>query len=248
MRIKLTTVLTVLMLFLSACSTGDAPQGQVQVVPTSETLQGAVDITFPMSGSIIYAETIILQGTASDIPEEGFQIQLITPDDSIISEATIQPDDDGNWFVEIVHEYTGDPSEVTIIAKPSASGSTFDYDIESILLAILDNRPDGVFGSIISPTEGTVIGGDFMLVSGRASGLFENMFSLILENTEGEVITEIGVSLNNPNFIDDMHWEAELPRNDFIGNSVIRIVYQDMESGEMVEMDAVTVVVSAVAG
>lgn len=248
MNYKMTAMMLVLFLFLTACSSGEAPQGQIEVVPTSETLQGAVDITFPMSGSIIYAETIILQGTASDIPEVGFQVQLITPDDSIISESTIQPDNDGNWFVEIVHEYNGDPTEVTILAKPSASDSTLDYDIESILLSTLDNRPDGVFGSIISPTEGTAIGGDFMLISGRASGLFENMFGVILENTEGEIITEIGVSLNNPNFIDDMHWEVELPRNDFIGNGIIRIVYQDMESGEMVEMDAITVVVSAVAG
>lgn len=242
------SLIVLLIAVLSACSTSDAPQGQAQVVPTSETLQGAVNITFPMSGSIIYAETIILQGTASDIPVEGFQIQLITPDDSIISEATVQADDDGSWSIEIVHEYTGDPTEVTILARPTASDSTLDYDIVSILLATLDNRPDGVFGSILSPAEGTAIGGDFMLISGRASGLFENMFALILENTEGELITEIPVSLNNPNFIDDMLWEAELPRNDFIGNGTLRIVYQDMESGDIVEMDSINIVVSSVAG
>ncbi len=243
------TILVFIMLFtVSACSTGDTAPGQVEIVPTTETLEGTVEIEFPMSGAIIYAETLFIHGTSSDIPEAGFQIQLLNPDDSIISEADIQPEENGSWSIEIVHEYSGDPTEVTVIAKPSSSDSSLDYDIESILLSTLENRPEGVFGSILSPADDSAVGGDFILISGRASGLFENMFGLILENSEGEIITEMGISLNNPNFIDDMLWEAELPRNDFIGNATIRIVYQDMESGEMVEMDSVDVVVSAVAG
>ena len=220
----------------------------MQVVPTELTLQGSVDITFPMSGAIIYAETIILQGMASEVPGDGFDIQLITPDDSIVAEASIQPEDDGRWFVEIVHEYTGDPTEVTIVAKATDSDLALDYDIVSILLTARDNRPQGIFGSILSPSDGTSVGGDFIPVSGRGSGFFEGTFILRLENSDGDIITEMPVMINNPNLIDDMLWEAELPRNDFIGNGKIVMIDEDEESGEDIVIDNVDVVVSAVAG
>jgi hypothetical protein len=54
--------------------------------------------------------------------------------------------------------------------------------------------------------------------------------------------------MNNPYFIDEMIWEAELARNDFVGNAVLRAYYQDAENGEEVEFARVNVVVSSLAG
>jgi len=243
---NITTILTLMLVFLlAACSPSEtSPEEEI---PATETLEGAVEITFPQSGSIIYAESLRLEGTATNVPEEGFQIQLISPELEVIAEATIQPEN-GTWFTEIVHGFTGDPTEITIIAKNTNPDSILDYDIEIIVLSNVENRPDGVFGSILSPTEGITVGGDSILISGRGSGFFENTFVLRLENTEGEIITEMPVTINNPNFIDDMVWEAEIVRNDFIGNGTIRMVYQDAESGETIEVDFVNVVVSSVAG
>lgn len=245
---KIVAILITMMLVLAACSSTEAPQGQVQVIPTEPTLEGSVDITFPMSGSIIYAETIVLEGTSSGIPDSGFYVQLLAPDDSRIAEATVQPEDDGSWAVEIVHQYTGDPTEVTILASTSPEPDGLDYDIESIALAKLENRPEGVFGTILFPEEGTSAGGDFIEIIGRGSGFFENSFALQLVNTEDEVVSELPVMMKNPNFVDDMLWEAEFPRNDYIGNATLRMAYQDMESGETIIIDSINLVVSAVAG
>lgn len=246
MRIKLIASVTFLAMFIMACTPSDT-DSNATIEPTQATLEGSVDITFPPSGSIIYAETIFLSGTAENIPEEGFQIQLIAPDDSIIAEASVQPDND-EWGIELVHNYTGDPSEVNIVAKSVDATLTLAYDIESILLSTMENRPDGTFGTINSPTDGVSVGGDSLLVSGHGSGFFENTFVLILETRDGELITEIPVTLSNPNFVDDMPWQAEISRGDFIGNARIRMVYQDMESGDMITVDSVDIVVSTVAG
>lgn len=240
-------ILVILMLLVFVACTPSDTENNATLEATQATLQGTVDIMSPLSGAIIYAETIFLSGTATDVPDEGFQIQLIAPDDSVVAEATVQPTD-GQWAVDIVHNYTGDPTEVNIVAKSVDSTNTLTYDIESIVLSTLENRPEGTFGEITSPTDGTSIGGDSLLVSGRGSGFFENNFVLILEAPDGEVIEEIPVTLNNPNFVDDMLWEAEIPRGDFVGNAVIRMVYQDMESGDMITIDSVDVIVSTVAG
>lgn len=246
MRIKLIIGLAFVAMIMVACTPSDADDSAT-IDPTQTVLQGNIDITSPPSGAIIYGETIYLSGTASDIPDEGFQIQLLAPDDSVVAEATVQPTD-GDWSVEIVHNYTGNPTEVSIVAKSVDTANTLTYDIESIVLSTLENRPEGTFGEITSPTDGTSIGGDSLLVSGRGSGFFENNFVLILEAPNGEVIEEVPVTLNNPNFVDDIPWEAEIPRGDFVGNAVIRMVYQDMESGDVITIDSVDVIVSTVAG
>ncbi|MGB7341913.1 MAG: hypothetical protein WBC91_23650 [Phototrophicaceae bacterium] len=241
MRLKL--ILITLIISLVACTSNEAPDD----APTQEMLQGSVDVTSPVSGSIIYSESVLVRGTASNISEEGFLLEMVAPDDTILGAATVLANDDGTWSVELVHTYAGDPTEVTLVAKSSAD-STLDYDIESIALATLDNRPEGVFGSITSPQDGAQVGGDSILITGRGSGFFENTFGLALVNTEGEVVQEIPVTLDNPNFIDDMIWEVEMLREDFIGNATLQMQYQDMESGDTIILDEVDVVVSAVAG
>ncbi|GAB5490663.1 MAG: hypothetical protein Phog2KO_08780 [Phototrophicaceae bacterium] len=247
MRFKLLFSIIFSLMVAIACTPSETDDS-VTLAPTQAILEGSVDIMFPPSGAVIYAEVIYLSGTASDIPAEGFQIQLIAPDDSIIAEATVPHPETEEWSISIVHNYAGDPSEINIVAKSVDSSNTLSYDIESIILATMDNRPDGTFGEITSPDEGTSIGGDSLLVSGHGSGFFENTFSLILETLDGEIIEEIPVTLNNPNFVDDMPWQAEIPRGDFIGNARIRMAYQDMESGDTITLDSIDIVVSTVAG
>lgn len=242
---KIRLLLVFMLLFIAACT--PTPENNVTVTPSSEPLIGSVDITFPMSGAIIYSEVLYISGTASNVPSEGFQIELIAPDDSVIVETTIQPTDNA-WVTEIVHEYTGDPTEMTVVAKSLNDNNPLDYDIESIVLSTLEQRPDGQFGSILSPTEGTTVGGDSILISGRGSGLFENTFVLAIESADGERVVEMPFTLENPYFIDDVLWEAELPRNDYIGNASLIMFYQDAQDGNEVILDSIDIVISSVAG
>ncbi|MEM9952679.1 MAG: hypothetical protein AAF846_13820 [Chloroflexota bacterium] len=245
MRLKFGLLLTIIVSLVVACSPAN---DSAPTATTQPTLQGSVDITSPASGSIIYSESIFVAGTSGNVGEDGFQIRVIAPDDSVLAEANIQPSEDDTWFVELVHEYTGDPTEVTLVATGTLPDNPLDYDIESIALAPLDLRPDGTFGNITSPEDGVQVGGDSILIAGRGSGFFENTFGLSLVDAEGDTIVEIPVTLNNPNFIDDVLWEAELPREGFLGNATIRMTYQDMESGDIITLDEVEVVVGAAAG
>ena len=141
------------------------------------------------------------------------------------------------------------PSEATIIAKGIPADNPADYDIVSIAISSPANRPEGVFGSILAPNAGDTVGGDSNYVSGRGSGFFENTFTLVLETADdAELISSMLVTMHNPYFMDDMIWETELPRNDFVGNAVIRAFYTDAEIGAEVEIARVAVVVSTVAG
>lgn len=240
-----------LIFLLAACAptpTQSPEGGIVTLAPSTSQLQGNVDIVYPISGSIIYSEALYLQGTAENTPADGFMLQVIAPDDTVLAQSIVVPQE-GQWSVELPHNYTGDPSEATIIAKAIPSDILGDYDIVSILISSADNRPEGVFGSVITPTEGETVGGDSIFVSGRGSGFFENTFVLVLETADdAEEISTVIVTMHNPYFMDDMIWEAELPRNEFTGNAVIRAYYTSAESGEEIEIFRVAVVVSSVAG
>lgn len=237
------------LVFATFIAIGCSPAGtedDVTSVPPTEALAGFVDITFPPSGAIIYAETILIEGTATDVPAEGFEIALIAPDDSVVASAPVMPDGD-TWSVELVHDYAGDPTEITVMARP-AGGSTADYDLETLLLSRLDLRPEGVFGSISVPQDGGSIGGDTLPIAGRGSGFFEGTFILILEAEDSTLISETVVTMRNPYFVDDLPWEAEIPRNDYVGAATLRMVYQDAATGDMITVDSIDITVTEVAG
>ena len=138
MSIRLFYVLLLVLSFTACIASSE--QDNATGTSSPEPLIGTVDITFPMSGAIIYSETLYLSGTANNIPSEGFRIELIAPDESVIAATLVQTDSD-TWVTEIVHEYSGDPTEVTIVAKGLDENSPLDYDIESILLSSLAQRP-----------------------------------------------------------------------------------------------------------
>jgi hypothetical protein len=235
-----------ILVLISACA--PPPQGEFTLVPTLPSLQGDVDITYPISGSIIYAESLFLQGTASNIPVEGFKIQVIAPDDSILAETIAQPEGD-SWQVELLHKYTGEPIETVIIARSLNNAIPEDYDIESIVISSLEYRPEGVFGSIIVPTPNLTVGGDQIQVVGRGSGFFEGTFMLALEEADdGTEISQVIVTMLNPYYIDDMIWEADVPTNDFTGYAVLRMYYQDAATGETIDVARVELVISSIAG
>ncbi|MGJ3237533.1 MAG: hypothetical protein ACFE0Q_02395 [Anaerolineae bacterium] len=252
MKFRITYLMILVLGILIACT----PDTTSTEIPTDDNgganeadLQGSVDITYPMNSAIIYSETLFVEGTSSDIPEEGFQIQVVSAEDALIAEATVLPNDDGQWVLELVPEYEGDPVEVTIAAASPTLPDAPAYDVASVVLATLDSRPqEGAFGEITTPTDGDQVGGDTILVSGRGSGLFENGFVLVLADSDGETIVETPVTIYNPYFVDDVLWEAELPREDFIGNGTIRMDYIDAATGDVIILDEVDVTVSSAAG
>lgn len=235
-----------ILITLVACA--PVQEGAVTIMPTQASLEGNVNITHPISGSIIYTESLFLQGTASNIPAEGFRIQLIAPDDSILAETIVQSEGE-TWQVEIVHEYNGEPIETIIIARSLDNAVLEDYDIESIVISSSEYRPEGTFGAIITPTSNTTVGGDQIPIIGRGSGFFEGTFILALEEADdGAEISQLVVTMFNPYFLDDMIWEVDLPTNGFTGHAVLRMFYHDAATGATIDIERIELVVSSIAG
>jgi len=224
-----------LLLLLSACS----PSALLPTPsPTPPALEGSVDILYPQDGSIIYSEALTLSGTAS---ASNFALKLVAPDEQVIAETTIQTQGD-EWTVELIHNYAGEPIEVNILAVPVDATITTEYDIATILLAPLESRPEGTFGSITMPTEGDTVGGEMIQVSGMASGFAENTLSIALIGSDGTTVDSKNIALHNPYQIDDMPWTAELATNGYTGSAEIRIA-----DGQNI-ISSITVTITAEAG
>lgn len=229
-------------LLLVGCTAAQQPTDISVTAPS--TAQGMVNISSPLTGSSIFAEALYVAGTADNLPQNRFQLRVISVDEELIAETMVMVTD-GAWNVEIVHEYSGEPTEALIIAQ-SESGA--EYDAESVLIASTENRPEGTFGAILSPQEDMVVGGDQIEVTGTGSGLFENTLILQLLEPDGTMITETIVTIENPYFIDERVWVADLETAGHTGPAIVRISYQDAASGESIILDEEEIMVSEVAG
>lgn len=231
--------------FVVACTPSDTAPATTPI-PTAVPLQGQVSITSPTNGSVLYSEVIYLNGTASDLADGPFQLVVVGVEDDVIAETTIQPED-GTWTTELIHGYTGDPAEVTILARSADTTIAGDYDIVSVILSSLENRPEGTFGRITSPQEGGVIGGDSALIFGTASGIPDNILTLTLESSEGDLISEREITLPSPYPIDDVAWTAELDTNGFTGAATLTVAYVS-EDGTNEMLDSIRLNISSIAG
>jgi hypothetical protein len=232
-----------LLCLLTAChptfSSGPTP------TPTIPSLTGVVDIVYPLDGSVIYSEVLHLSGTASSTPN--FLLRLVGPDDTTISEATVQVQG-SNWEVELAHGYDGEPIEVTVLALPTDARTSGDYDIATIALSSINNRQPDIFGSITAPLGDGTVGGEIIPVSGTASGLPENTLSVALIGADGTVIDSQNVVVVNPYFIDDMPWAVDLSTNGYTGLARIRASSQNPADGSEIILGSVNVTVTAEAG
>jgi hypothetical protein len=233
----LTVIIT---LTLVACG-DDNPEGFQEPTTTTEPGASSVDILLPQTSTIVYAESIQISGRLADSPQQ-FSIRLITPDGQTIAEAQVdaQP---GNWQLEVVHGYSGDPSEIEIQAV-AANGEI--YDRESILLSSITHRPEGAFVSIIVPLDGDTVGGDLILVEGRASGIESDSMTIELIDSNNSIVDSQVVTLNNPAVIDEVPWSAELNRGQTTGSALLRI--SGIQDGAITEFDQIAVVLSEAAG
>jgi len=235
----------VVIALLSAVLVGCAPAAPpADFTAEPDTPRGAVTIISPLTGSTIYAEALFVTGTAQDVPENRFRLRVVTADDVVLAQPTVTVEE-GMWSVEIVHEYDGVPTEALLIAENAAGG---EYDVESVVIASMDNRPEGTFGAILSPQEGMVVGGDQIEVTGTGSGLFENTLLLQLREPDGAVISETVVTVANPYFVDEIVWIADLETNGHTGPAIVHIGYEDAATGERITLDEEEIMVSEVAG
>lgn len=232
----------------AACSPNPPAATATPLLPP--TLSGTVEISIPQAASVIYAEALYLAGTAENIPNQQFKIKLLDPEGLALTQVDVAVQEDGKWQVELVHGYTGDPTEITIAALPSYTDAPADtlYAERSVLLAGHSARPEGTFGSITAPLANDTIGGDFIQVSGTVSGVFENTFTVELRAEDGAVIDQKLVTATNPYFIDEVPWTAELLTSAYTGPATIRAYALSARDGSEIPLADVSIILSRTAG
>lgn len=201
-------------IIISGC--GGIEPSSTPVPATLQAPEPMVHIRFPAAGAVIYAESIRVSGLAT---VEEFQLTLVDQDDTIFAETTITPAmPGGDWVIILDHGYTGEPMEMLLRAETIAGDF---YAATAIVLADARSRPDGPFGSIIFPLDGTDMGGDFIVVEGTASGIADNQFMVTLTAADGAVLDSQTVAVVNPYGIDEMLWRVELSTQLLLGPATI---------------------------
>lgn len=225
---------------LAACSPSTA-------APTATPApSGSVTINHPGEATTIYAELFYAQGVASEVST--FTLDIVDADDVVIQSVPVVVGEGGAWTVEIPHGYTGEPAEVTVIARPSDAESTHVFASTTVILAGIAYRPDGSFAAITSPPTGQQVGGEAIPVSGTASGLFENTLLVGLYDADGEQISMVIVTLTNPYFVDNAAWSAALPTNGYLGSAQIRAFYNEPRDGKETVLAQIDVEIGEPAG
>lgn len=219
--------LITLVMLLTAC--GGSPQAAASVTLTS-----------PADSAVIYSSALYAAGTAQGVNE--FLLRLTNPEGSTVAETLVKPGDEGIWSVELVHGHTGDPSEITVSALAVGSAEAEPFASVRVLLAGIEHRPEGVFGDVLFPTEGAEVGGDFVRVEGRASGVLTGQFTVDLIDSFGAALASETVTISDPFAINDTPWSVELAPGEFTGSAVIQVTFADDF------IVRVPVVVSAAAG
>jgi hypothetical protein len=230
-------LLILLMIALAGCSVGAAP--------TPTPLPGSVTIRHPQSGAFLYAPTLYFYGSGENLTGNQFRLTAVTASDETIVDTVITVEN-GTWSYEIANPNVGDPIEVAINALPAAGGA--ELDSVSVVLATEAQRPEGVFGTIISPIEGETVGGESIPVSGTASGLFEGTMNLGLETPDGEEFSGIVITVENPGMMDEVPWQADLATNDYRGPAVLRAYYHSAKDGTVMTLATVPITISEAAG
>lgn len=225
MRQHLRLMLLIWPLVLTACAG-----------PASSPLDGRVTLTGPPDGAVIYASALRVSGTLADVDEKVLLVRLSDPDATVISEASVNAEA-GDWAIELVHDYSGEPVEVLVEVLPADAPDAGVMAAASILMAGLEHRPDGAFGDVIFPNQGTAVGGDQIVVTGRASGLPDQTFTVELVASDGTVLDSQTVTLAGPFALDDLPWQVDLSLTDYTGNAVVTVRFSD----ELTETIAVLV-------
>jgi len=217
----------VLLLFsLAACGRAATPP-LLELSPAPPT--EPVRIDYPPTGAVIYADTIPLAGWAA-IPD--FTIELVDLDEHVVAQVAVTGAD-AAWTVELVHGYTGAPTEMLLRATPIVSAEPpIYYTMVTIALAGSAARPAETFGTITFPAEGTSLGGDFIPVTGIASGAPDNTFWVILTTADGAVVDRREVTFYNPQSVDAMPWTTELTTGGYIGPATITAYFTSPEDDQ----------------
>lgn len=92
------------------------------------------------------------------------------------------------------------------------------------------------------------MGGEVIPISGTASGLFENTLNVDLETLDGNVISGLVLTIENPGMMDEVPWQTDIATNDYRGPAVVHAYYHSARDGSVVTFSKVSITVGDAAG
>ncbi|MCU0480879.1 MAG: hypothetical protein MUE54_06665 [Anaerolineae bacterium] len=216
-------------------------EGFLPATATSHPTAGEIMVLSPSAGDTLYAELIYIAGDIQTAPQT-LRAQIRDIDESILITAPIMTQF-GAWAIEIPRPaYIG---EATIEILSAIDPSVIHERIP-VFLGDGTTRPSGTFGSLITPTDGDQIGGDTILVSGRASGVMGNKIQLVLQSGDGTTAIH-EVILNHPYRMDDIFWQTDLPLAGLSGSVTLTAYFTSPDAPDPI-FSRVTLVITQVAG
>lgn len=213
---------------LAAC----APQGKT----------GTITLDSPPDGAIVYSSALTVAGTAQGINSGGFTVTVTDASGAVIARHHA-PERDAAFSFEMIHGYSGEPSNVTITVTAADAPDDPPYMTRTVTLAAPQHRPEGVYVDVLTPQMGDEIGGDEIDVRGRTSGLADRAFTVELVGGDGAVIDSAEVVLPPGYITDDLPWQAVIDPGEATGSAILRVTGKDGT-----EYALVPVVLSAAAG
>lgn len=200
--------------------------------------RGTVTLTSRTAGAVVYSPALYVAGNAQGV--DGLRLQL-TGADGLLTETTLQPVAE-SWSVELVHGYSGDPLPVTLSVFPLVDDGQGAYAVISLTLAAFEHRAEGAFAYVVTPQEGDSMGGDSIVVSGRASGQTTYAITVTLADSGGAVLDTQTESFETPYPHDEFGWQVTLNPREYVGDAVLTVDYGGGQS------ESINITLSAAAG
>lgn len=201
----------------------------------SGSAPGRVTITYPTGQITVYAELLYVSGT-SDRANSAFNLMLRRADGGIQAQTRITTDTNGDWSVELAHGYRSEPAAFDLLTFPIGDPTTAEtpqpYTSTTITIAASAQRPYGAFATIDPIPQPS--GNQTVQISGTASGIAQNTFTLLLLDPNQTLITQKTVTFTNPYLIDQTYWSAEFTAADLTQAASLRLVTVDPNNADEV--------------
>lgn len=194
-----------------------------------------VRLESPLNGAIIYADTLAVIGTTTH--PITLQAELWIDDQLLIGKT-----DDflaGEWDILLSHHYVGDPTEANLRLIAPETGDIYQESV--IVISHPSERPEGVWGRVIAPMVGADIGGDYVVVQGRISGIVDEVITVQLLDDRQTVLDQQTITVHNGYRIDDLPFQVEVAIKNVVGLALIHITFEQLELEETIPINLVGV-------
>jgi len=217
------------LVLLAACTPAAAPPTAVM------SNLGTVTITAPAEGTVYYGGFVTAYGTAQALPADGFDLVVAAEAESVRVRVVPQ----GSTWSAVVPFPAAESGVLTLQA--AAIGRGWVYDTVIAAVGRPEDRPEGVYGLILSPTADDAPGGEQIMVRGVVSSVTDDV-QLVLTSAQGQEVQRVAVQLPMMHPLDEIPFQVDIVTGGNVGLHTLTLRVSDTV------LDEVTFMLSTAAG